>query len=151
VRTLLTYVLAALAAILAAGIVEFADAALVYLSMLGEGSPHLQGPAIASLLVAVPLALVANILLVGPIWFGVTYIARKQGVELKWWKYVVAGAAIYLIVVMLFAQAVNLISSQSLALDGLGYKAALLSIAGAAWGTIFWIRAPKPITAGIAA
>lgn len=25
------------------------------------------------------------------------------------------------------------------------------AIAGAAWGTVFWIRAPKPTTAGIAA
>lgn len=27
----------------------------------------------------------------------------------------------------------------------------LAAIAGAAWGTVFWIRAPKPTTAGIAA
>jgi hypothetical protein len=151
VRTLLTYVLAALAAIVFAGLIDFADAFTRYLAQAGQGDPAIVAPTISRLLMTVPIALVANIVLVGPAWMATRFLFQRQGIEIRDWGLVATGAVIYLILITAVEQVVTLVVSQSLATNGLVLRTAEHFVAGAAWGTVFWLRAPKPQTAGIAA
>ncbi|WP_203294417.1 hypothetical protein [Maricaulis parjimensis] len=165
-RTLLTYVLAALSAA-AFPAVWGAFEAAVYLQFEGDGSV-LSGAAVYAAIQLIVWA-VALLVLGVPLWIGVQKIFAVFGRS-------TAGAAGVLSAVSAFgvlflAMWLALFQTDWFAFQRAGEQSVVWDLAamlglltmpgilvilggaviGAAWGTVFWIRAPKPTTAGIAA
>jgi predicted permease len=87
--------------------------------------------------------------ILGAIWalasFGLRRISMERGAVSNVLTGVISGG-FFLMVISLIAIALNP--------DGPNWSAIrylMFLLAGAAWGAVFWIRAPKPTTAGIAA
>lgn|GEM_PF-2313658 len=156
-RTLLTYVLAALSLALVFGIVDMADRmwGLAEVSGLQSADPRAMAYSLTNWLIGFVANLLVGGTLVGLIWFGVSRLVPLDFASFR--AHVVRGVAVVAVIALVFmavlvaisgwaaiGQSVETVSGIILGLTG-------LVGAGAAWGTVFWIRAPKPITAGIAA
>ena len=155
-RTFLTYVLAALAAVVV-GSLSFAlvlAKELSYAAETGDGVIMSIGNAIGvgfGLLVAIPFVM---------LFLGVVWLVAKRLAD--WAGFVVDGQRnSWLGAVIGLALTVSMLGSMLLQgpaefVDGFGFAGIVGLLAfgffpAFAWGTVFWIRAPKPTTAGIAA
>ena len=149
-RTFLTYVLAALAVTVVPVATE-----LFWLTENQTGDPSLVAGALSELIVSAVLAFVGALFVVGALWRVVGYVSDVLRLELHGWRNLPRGVFAHLLLSgLLFlpelvfgAEAVGELAAR---IDGLNMLLTLL-VAGSVWGAVFWIRAPKPTTAGIAA
>ncbi len=149
-RTFLTYVLAALAVT----VVPVA-AKLVSLADIPFGDPRILAGAVSEMIVSVVLGFVWSLVVIGALWSAVGYASNALRLELRGWRNLLRGIAAHLLqigFVFLFALVLGAEAVGGMA-AGFDWVATLATalVAGSIWGTVFWIRAPKPITAGIAA
>ncbi|WP_417483719.1 hypothetical protein [Maricaulis salignorans] len=143
-RTLLTYVLAALAASSAA------------LAVLFLADPHRFG-SVAGAAIGLIFYSVLALVVASPVWkildLGRARFSRISG---GMWR-IPQGILVFLVPSAGFSMILSAINNlkspahEANFLDFLGPQIMALLVAGAAWGTVFWLRAPKPQTAGATA
>ena len=151
-RTFLTYVLAALVAALVLSGPEF-------MSALTSGDPRLVAGGLAAAMVGFLIDLLVAFHVFGLVWLIASSLFKRFGHEVRKMGNLFLGAAVYALPPMVFFVLSRLTTVETgsgpnfIPFSDPGFLVALATtvLAGAAWGTVFWIRAPKPTTAGIAA
>ena len=156
-RTFLTYVLAALSLALVFGVVDLADRiwGLAEVSGLQPVDPRVMAYSMTNWLIGFVANLLVGGSLAGLIWFGVSRLSSPSVSSLR--AHVIQGVAVVALITLVILAVMAVISG--LAVVGQSIDSVVeiilgvtgLILAGAAWGTVSWIRAPKPTTAGIAA
>lgn len=157
-RTFLTYVLAVLAAtvVFSAGeLIRFVQSS-DFAAALDAGDPQMISGGLASLFVTVLLDFLIGLAVVGLIWRALsTTLGRAVSVSI--FSYISRGigahvllAAISVAFLVAFG-GVRGIDDLGVGVTELAGYLVIVLIAGVAWGTVFWMRAPKPENTGIAA
>ena len=143
-RTFLTYVLAALAATVVSSVAFIAEAP-------AAGSFGRQ-------VVGILVLAVSNFVFLGAAWKITNLILSSPAESLSFARAIYGGAlssmAIGFVAFVALLELSGFLFSGEPTLEQLTASAPSLwasVLKGAAWGTVFWIRAPKPTTAGIAA
>ena len=150
-RTLLTYVLAALAVTIVPVAFD-----MFWLADEASGDPRVIAGAVSELIVSAGLAFLGALIFVGALWRVVGYASNAFRLDLRGWMNLPRGIAAHLILVLLFLLpelVLGAAAADRLApgFDGLTALVTAL-VAGSIWGTVFWMRAPRePQEAGIAA
>ena len=154
-RTLLTYVLAALAAAIVLSTPKFFG----LLTDAGQGDPRLAAGGFGAAIVGFGIDLLVAFNFFGLIWALATTVLSKLGREVRNAWHLLLGFAVFFLPPAVFFSITRALATQSdygpefIPVSDSGFLIAIAStfVAGLAWGTVFWLRAPKPQTAGIAA
>jgi len=154
VRTLLTYVLAALSAIIVDEMVRLATSPTLAAG-LGSGDPSLVAGLLAETIVSAFVGFFAILVFAGLIWLMASFALKLIGIRLSGWGLVIQALVIFVLPAALFVlfSTTFLLSDiglgpqtpdgQLYALQAMGWSFLYFMPPAIAWGSVFWLRQPK--------